>query len=561
MTKLYLSACLLVICGFAEAQYTRHIIELKDKRGTAFSLANPSAFLSTKALARRTRQKLTIDSTDLPVSAVYMDSLRGVPNIAILNVSKWLNQVSIRTNDATALQRIAAFPFVKRTAPIASGNRASDRPLDKQPQGLASKSKQAEFGEAQVNVLNYGKSYNQVHLHEGEYLHNLGFTGEGMLIAILDAGFFGYKTNPAFDSIRLQNRILGEWDFVANEQSVNEDHAHGMYCFSILAANRPGLMVGTAPHAKYYLFRTEDAASEYPIEEQNWAVAAERADSLGVDMISSSLGYAEFDNPAFNYSYAQRDGNTAIATKAADLAAKKGILVMNSAGNSGQETNDFKYISSPADGDSVMAVGAVDINGNMAAFSSWGPNGAGKVKPNIVSVGVATTIADENGNPQNGNGTSFSNPNIAGLIACLWQAFPDFNNMQIIDAVQRSASKYLSPDNRFGYGIPNLKKAVEILEQWKTGSQYQTLLKDDWIKAFPVPFHDALTVVFKAPADGKASLRLIDLTGRTLKMQSLEITTNGFYSSSFNNIGYLSHGMYFVQYHDGENKRVLAVMK
>jgi hypothetical protein len=313
------------------------------------------------------------------------------------------------------------------------------------------------------NTFNYGNNLKQIHIHEGEYLHNLGFTGSNITMAFLDAGFFGYKTNPAFDSVRLQNKVLGEYDFVKNEQSVNEDNIHGMYCWSTVAANRPGAIVGTAPHASFWLFRTEDAATEYPIEEQYWAVAAEFSDSAGADMISSSLGYIDFNDPSFNHSYPQRDGNTTLITIAADLAAKKGMIVMNSAGNSGQSTNTNKYIACPADGDSVVAVGATDGNGTIATFSSWGPNGAGKLKPNIVSVGLGTIVANTLGNAVSGNGTSYSNPNVAGLIACLWQAFPEYSNMEIIDEVQKSAHKYTNPDDRYGYGIPNFRKAFYSL--------------------------------------------------------------------------------------------------
>ena len=562
MIKFYFTASLILVLAFVtEAQHTRHVIELKDKKGTAFTLANPSAYLSAKAIERRTRQKIIIDSTDLPVTAAYLDSIRSVPNVTILNVSKWLNQVAIRTNDPSALTRIAAFPFVKSSAPIGSTNRASGRSSEKKQLGTKNKKGISGKVEALANSLNYGNSLNQVRMHEGEYLHNLGFTGEGMTIAVLDAGFFAYKTNPVFDSLRLQNRMLGEWDFVANEQSVNEDNAHGMYCLSILAANRPGVMIGTAPHAKYYLYRTEDAATEYPIEEQNWAVAAERADSLGVDMISSSLGYTDFDDHSFDHSHADRNGNTTIITRAADLAAKKGILVMNSAGNSGAQQSDLKYISAPADGDSVFSVGAVDINGNIAGFSSWGPNGAGKVKPNVVSLGVATTIAAADGSAQSSNGTSFSNPNLAGLVACLWQAYPEFNNMEIIDAVQRSASKYTTPDNRYGYGIPNFRKAAEYLQQIRAGKDYQAILKNDWIKTYPIPFKEQLQIVFKAPASGKASIRLIDAAGRTLEVKTLEVTENNFYSSSFINLSSVGHGVYFVQYADGKNRSMLPVIK
>lgn len=444
----------------ADAQFSRYIITLSDKKGSPFSLATPSAFLSPKAIERRIKQKINIDSTDIPITPAYLDSIRFIPNVSILNKSNWLNQVCISTTDSKAISRINAFPFVRAATPVAlrinpllpAGGKKTE-----EFSSLVSRTSNASRNLA--NTLNYGNTFNQVHIHHGEYLHNQGFTGEGITIAILDGGFFGYKTNPAFDSVRLQNRILGEWDFVANEPSVNEDNIHGMYCFSIIAANRPGSMVGSGPKAKFYLFRTEDVGSEFPIEEQNWAAGAELADSLGADMISSSLGYSDFDDHSFDHSYAQRNGNTSIATRAADLAAKKGMIVMNSAGNSGTNSDDSKFVECPADGDSVVAVGAIDVNGNIAAFSSWGPNGAGKLKPNIVSVGQGTTIAGLDGNAGTGNGTSFSNPNMAGLIACFWQAFPEFTNIEILDAVQKSAHKYNNPDNRFGYGIPDFKKA------------------------------------------------------------------------------------------------------
>jgi hypothetical protein len=285
-----------------------------------------------------------------------------------------------------------------------------------------------------------------------------------MTIAVLDAGFLNYLTNPAFDSVRLQGRVLGTWDYVNNEASVNEDYVHGANVFSLMASNRPGVLVGSAPHASYWLLRTEDVSSEYPVEEQNWAVAAEFADSAGVDVINSSLGYTDFDNSIFNHSYAQRNGNTSMVTIAADLAAKKGMLVVVAAGNSGGSSTDTKYVGCPADGDSVFTIGSIDINQNIASSSSWGPNGAGLLKPNVVSVGQNAVFANSTtGNPASGNGTSYACPLMAGMTACLWQMFPEFGNMQIIDAIQRSASKYTNPDFRFGYGLPNFKRAVALM--------------------------------------------------------------------------------------------------
>lgn len=470
----FVIAFLLLLAADLKAQYTKHIVQFKDKGTNIHALANPSTYLSSKAIDRRNRQKIKIDSTDLPVSTWYLDSIKNVPNTRVLNVSKWLNQVLVETTDPAALLKINSFPFVKTSRGVAAmAAPSNDEILNKRFREtitplpdrtlVSGNNNQSRISGASDNTINYGNNLKQIHIHEGEYLHNLGFTGKNITLAFLDAGYFGYKTNPVFDSARLQNRILGEYDFVKNETSVNEDHIHGMYCLSTVAANRPGAMVGTAPHAKFWLFRTEDAATEYPIEEQHWAVAAEFADSAGADMISSSLGYAEFQDPAFNHSHSQRDGNTTIITIAADFAAKKGMIVMNSAGNSGGVANDFKYVSCPADGDSVVAVGATDVNGNIAGFSSWGPNGAGKLKPNIVSVGQGTIIANTAGNATSSNGTSFSNPNVAGLIACLWQAFPEYSNMEIIDEVQKSSHKYANPDERFGFGLPNFRKAFYSL--------------------------------------------------------------------------------------------------
>ena len=468
------SICLVFLCTGLKGQYTSHIVQLKDKANNVHKIQDPTTFLSAKAIDRRAKQHINIDSTDLPVSQSYLDIIRTVPGVNILNTSRWLNQVLINTTDAASLATINAFEFVVNTSPVAAianprPNNIINRKFEETITPLPDRSlinernHQRQAGGETGNTINYGNNFKQIHIHEGEFLHNLGFTGRNITMAFMDAGFLGFKTNPAFDSVRLQNRILGEYDFVNNEPSVNEDHIHGMYCLSTVASNRPGSIVGTAPHANFWLFRTEDASTEFPIEEQNWAAAAEFADSAGADMISSSLGYAQFVNPAFNHAYNQRDGNTALITIAADMAAKKGMIVMNSAGNSGGAGNDFRFVSCPADGDSVVAVGAVDVDGNIAEFSSWGPNGAGKLKPNIVSVGQGTVLANTVGAATSGNGTSFSNPNIAGLIACLWQAFPEYSNMQIIDEVQKSAHKFSTPDDRYGYGIPNFKKAFYSL--------------------------------------------------------------------------------------------------
>ncbi|MBK8774073.1 MAG: S8 family peptidase [Chitinophagaceae bacterium] len=467
MPKIVITALLLIFFNPANAQLTRYIVSLKNKAFNEYTLANPIAYLSQRAIDRRNRYNIAIDSLDLPVTGRYIDSIRNAGSVTIINTSKWLNQVAIKTSDAVALAKINAYPFVMNVTAIASLSMANE-PTENDKFFLENNTgKLIGTGDnvptSSLNgIYDYGLSGPQVTIHNNHFLHNMGFSGQGMQLAMMDAGFFHYQTLPTFDSIRLNNQILGTWDFVANEASVNEDYYHGMQCLSTIAANMPGSFVGQAPKANFYLFRTEDVASEYPIEEQNWAAAAEYADSLGVDVTSTSLGYYSFDDASLNYTYNDMDGNTTISAKAADIAAKKGMLCVVAAGNEG--TNSWHYLITPSDADSVLAVGAVNANGDAASFSSYGPSSDGQIKPGVAAVGWMAVVANtSNGAPQFGNGTSFACPNMAGVSTCLWQAFPEVNNMAIIVALQKSASKYTTADDRVGYGIPDVKKAFALL--------------------------------------------------------------------------------------------------
>lgn len=446
------------------AQFTRYIVKLTDKGYSTFSINNPIQYLTQRSIDRRTRYNIAIDSTDLPVTERYIDSIENAGAVTILNTSKWLNQVAIQTSDAAALVKINSFPFVMATAPVGSFANTSNNPVNKKldAEVTGNTSSQASSNLIAADYYNYGLSYAQVHLHNGEFLHNRGFRGQGMQMAVLDAGFYHYLTLPTFDSIRNNGQVLGTWDFVARNTSVNEDHTHGMNCLSTIAANMPGTFMGTAPKTSFYLFRTEDVSSEYPIEEQNWVAGMEKADSLGVEITSTSLGYFNFDNPALNYTYANLDGNTTLSAKGADMAAKKGMLCVIAAGNEGNNT--WHYIITPSDADSVMAVGAVNTSGVVGSFSSYGPSSDGQIKPSVAAVGVGAVIANPStGQPTYGNGTSFATPVMAGLTTCLWQAFPEINNMGIINVLQQSATRASNPDNRMGYGIPDMKKAFVML--------------------------------------------------------------------------------------------------
>ncbi|MFN5648701.1 MAG: S8 family serine peptidase [Sphingobacteriales bacterium] len=547
---------LLLMCGEIAAQDNRYLIVLTDKANSNFSIKQPATFLSPKAIARRVRHGIPIDGSDLPVNQAYIDSLRTAGHVTILSASKWLNQVMIHTTDTAALTKINKFPFVKKAGPLNArqamviADQVSTKTMEQVTEQVVNST--ASVAE---NAFNYGQSFNQVHIHNGEYLHNKGFTGKGITIAVLDAGFFNYKTIKAFDSVLLNNQILGTWDFVANNTEVNEDHPHGMNCFSIMAANEPGKLVGTAPKASYFLYRTEDVFSETPIEEHNWVVAAEKADSAGADMISSSLGYYEFDNPSQSHTYADMNGDKTVVTRGADMAAQKGMIVCNSAGNSGNSA--WKYIIAPSDGDSVLAVGAVNKDSIPGSFSSYGPSADGRVKPDVASVGVNTWVINSNGSVAFGSGTSFSNPNIAGLIACLWQAFPEFSNMDILDVVKRSSHKYANPDTRMGYGIPDMKKAYDMLML----KRQERIIADNWVKAYPNPMVSYTNILVKAQESGELITQLSDMNGRVYHTTKQMVQQGLFYEIRIDNLGTLAAGSYNVRVVNGQSTTTIRLVK
>jgi hypothetical protein len=467
LATVLVGSCLLF--SAAEAQFTRYVVKLRDKGSNPFSLSTPSAYLSQRAIDRRTRYNIAIDSTDLPVTPSYVTQIDNVPNVTVLNVSKWLNSVTVQTTDANAIMAISALPFVQSVSGIAArtgrGNgkfRIEEQTTPYIPSGRNT--------QTTADFFNYGAgSFNEINLHKGQFLHNIGLRGQGMQIALLDGGFFNFNTLDAMDSIIANNQVLGTWDFISQNPTVSDDHPHGMQCLSTIAANLPGVFIGKAPKAGFYLYRTEDVATEYPIEEHNMVCGMERADSAGADVISASLGYFDFDNALFNYVYANMNGNTTISVTGADLAAKKGMLFVNAAGNEGNSA--WHFIITPADGDSVLAVGAVNTSGAVGSFSSFGPSSDGQIKPDVASVGVSAMIQSTANTVVTGSGTSFACPNMAGLATILWQGFPEYNNMRIIRALREAGSIFTTPNDRIGYGIPDMKKAFStLLAEYATSS-------------------------------------------------------------------------------------------
>jgi hypothetical protein len=406
-----------------------------------------------------------------------------------------------------------------------------------------------------VQSYDYGLGYTQAHMLATDYLHDLGFRGEGMVIAVLDAGFYNVNSLDIFDSLFANNQILGTKDFVNPGASVYIAGTHGMSVLSTMGGNIPGQLIGTAPKANYYLLHTEDGASEFPIEEDNWVCGAEYADSVGADVINSSLGYTNFDNTDWSHTYADMDGEHCRSSLGATIAASKGILVVNSAGNSGNDA--WNYIGAPADADSILTVGAVNDLGSYAYFSSNGPSYDQRVKPNVCAMGEGTIVANSTGGVQPGNGTSFSSPVMAGSAACLWQANPNMTNMEIINVLQQSADHYLNPDTLYGYGIPNLAAAHLILG----GKQIHNFDVENQINVSPNPFVDRFSIVFYSTKNSFLTIELFDAGGKSVFKQDSVLRDTGYNYISVKNLDQVPAGVYILKVISGDAVYTNKMMK
>lgn len=510
--NIILVAVILCTCIEAKAQ-DRYVVQLKDKNNSPFSFSNPGAYLSQRSITRRLNQNIAIDSMDLPVNPTYISAISNL-GATILNYSKWLNTVTIQTNSPQILSDVQALPFVNSVNNV--GRVANINLSDNENRRFKGSEVFTKINHAlasKASSFSYGPAFHQINMLNAINLHDAGFSGNGMMIAVLDAGFWRTDSLVVLDSLFAQNRIVATHDFVLNNDFVFDFHSHGTSCLSIMAANVPGVMVGTAPHAQYILCRTEDGSTENIIEEYNWAAGAEYADSIGADVFSTSLGYTLFDNPAHNHSYASLDGNTAPMTIAADIAASRGIVVINSAGNEGNSS--WNYISVPADANNILAVGAVDSLMQYASFSGNGPTPDGRVKPDVCALGQGTYVVSPwDGSVVPGNGTSFSGPVIAGLAACLWQVHNGHTSNEITNAIKQSATQYATPDTLLGYGIPNFSQASLILG----GLDTPVSNDEDFIFSFgPNPFNDELTIGYFTTSNQDVTVSIYDVNGKLLQ--------------------------------------------
>ncbi len=464
---------------------SKYFIYFKDKSNTEFKISEPTKYLSQRSITRRIAQNISIIPRDFPVNKTYVADLKKT-GAKVIYTSKWMNAALIEAS-ASQLTNIKLLSFVKG---IEGNAEIKGARVNNEYSESETKSK---FGTEEN--FDYGTSLNQTQQIGADILHKNGKTGKGILIGVFDSGFLNANTLDVFKPLFDEKRVIAQYDFVANNTNVFDDHNHGTSVLSCIVGKAAGKLIGTAPDASVALFRTEDVSSETKLEEINWLLAAEFADSIGVDVINSSLGYNTFDNPAQSYKYEDLNGDKTISAKAADWAVATGMIVVVSAGNEGNTA--WKYISTPADADSVITVGAIDSNGLLSSFSSLGPNAKNSIKPELVARGTSTTLATSSNTIATSNGTSFSSPLIAGLMASFKQAYPNLSAMKLREIIIQSGSQFKVPDNRLGYGIPSVEVAIKLADAYVKTLVLSTEKGIFNSLVYPVPADDGKKIVLK----------------------------------------------------------------
>ncbi|NHM02582.1 S8 family serine peptidase [Flavobacterium difficile] len=517
---------LLVVVNFSFAQIQDAWVYFNDKPSAATFLANPLTMLTQRSLDRRTAQNIALDITDVPVEQSYITQISAATGITVMAKSKWLNALHIRGTQ-TDIQALTAFSFVNAVKfanhSLNPNGRIStvstiNKPVNKQY-------------EVQT-TYNYGGSQNQIEMLNGHLLHQQNFTGQGKIIAVLDSGFTGVDTAAPFQDLITNNQILGGYNFPDRNANYFSRHNHGTNVLSTMGAFVDGQLVGTAPSAKYYLFITEDVNSENPVEESYWVEGAELADYYGADIINSSLGYFGYDNPAYSHVYADMTGNKTFASRGANMAFNKGIVVVVSAGNSGATANP--HIASPADAFGALTIGAVDNLEAYASFSSIGPSFDGRIKPDVCAKGAATTVSTTTGTITTASGTSFSSPVMAGMVATFWSAMPNLTAQQVVSFIRQSADNFNAPTSQKGYGIPDFQQALNI------ALNIETITTTENTIVYPNPAENQIT--FQLEKNQKGKVCLYDVLGQKIIEKEISSTNNTI------DIQNLSNGVYYYNF-------------
>jgi serine protease AprX len=493
-------------------------IYLRDKGDNVVNKYSAVELLSFRAIDRRQKAGIPVpDIRDLPVEKSYLNQI-SLLGLKLHSTSKWMNTALFKSQSPFDIKNLLSLPFVSDVRAVKTSGRKNLH------------NDKLYFQIIQTDFPPFDRPLTMIN---GSPMHESGYDGKNVLIAILDGGFLNANKISSLNDLRLRHGIKTTYDFVNNNISVYNLSSHGTAVLSVLAGNIPGQIEGTAPGADFLLLKTEDVESEFPCEEDFWAAGAEFADSSGADIISSSLGYFNFDDSTLNYKYSDLDGNTAFVTRAADIAASKGILVINSAGN--ERNTVWQRIIFPSDGDSVLAVGAVDGNNIISGFSSAGPSADRRIKPDNVAMGVSVPVQISVNTIGRSNGTSFSCPVLSGMAACLMQAVPRALNSDIIKVLHSSADRFNHPDSLYGYGIPDIVFALTELQN------LYIKIPDNGIIVSPNPTTGDFEIIFPSPPEN-VTIEIISLTGklifrraytdyagRTIKISELQHRAQGVY--------------------------------
>ncbi|MCC9064059.1 S8 family serine peptidase [Flavobacterium piscisymbiosum] len=525
--KCYFTFLLLAFCSVMFSQEDAWVY-FKDKPSAQTYLDNPLTMLTQRALDRRTNQNIPLNLTDVPLEATYVNQVKLSSGITVMAQSKWLNALHIRGTQNNILS-LKTLSFVDK---VVFANKNLNTTSKKVSENQVFQSK--DNLKTTINY-SYGSSSNQIQMLNGQVLHQQNYTGSGKIIAVLDAGFPGVNTAQPFKKLIDNHQILGGYDFVNRNNDFYTGDDHGTMVLSTMGGYKENALVGTAPDANYYLFITEYDPTENPVEESYWVEAAEEADRLGVDIITTSLGYFGFDNANYSHTYSDMNGTTNFISRGAEIAFSKGIVVVASAGNEGNTAEP--HVGAPADAVSVITVGAVTGSKTKSPFSSIGPSYDLRIKPDVMAQGTAAVISDIAGNITTVNGTSFSCPIMAGMIACLWQAFPSKTNKEIRQMVLQSSDRYANPDNNYGYGIPNFGMTLGV-EDYKTSVSV--------FSVFPNPAQTTVSFLFENNA---ASVSIYSVLGQ--KIIEKQITSQ----NPILSVEALKSGLYFYTFDaDGLHK-------
>lgn len=510
-------------------------VYFKNKPNEASFMSNPLQMLTQRALDRRIKYNISLDTRDVPIESSFVAQINNSEGITILARSKWLNALHIQGSESN-IRNLEELNFVDRVEfankSIAFGGKESES----LKLGAHYQKFQAE------EEFEYGEASNQIEMMNGQVLHEDDFTGKGMQIAVIDAGFPNVDNFEAFKRIRDNQQILGGYNFVERTEDFYTGGTHGTAVLSTIAGYVENEFVGTAPDASFYLFISEDMANETPLEESLWVEAAEKADSLGVDVLNTSLGYYTFDNPNYDYTYNDLNGKTTFISRGAEIAFSRGMIVVNSAGNEGNK--EWKYIIAPADSEFVLSIGAVNSSGSIASFSSFGPTFDGRLKPDVCAQGVGAAIIDDRGNISLSNGTSFASPILAGLATCLWQAFPDKNNKEIVQLIKESGHLYSNPTYQEGFGIPNFDAI------------YDSEKEDEVTELVVYPNPTKEKVHFKIPSGIETiEVSFMNFIGQTIYSKTIERNV------SFVDISFLESGIYMLQVQYDNSTEIIKIIK